>query len=262
MSAELTWLELRVRRRSTLAYSAGMVAYTLLIVALYPSFRQTTGLDRFTRGSSATVAAVFGASGSLTSPSGWVNSHLYGNFVPLIVLLIAIGYGAQAIAGQSEDGTLGPLLTLPVTRRGVLAQKIAGLVLLVVPVILAIMAGVVIGRAFQISVGLAPLLAISAGSLLLAVDYGLLAMLAGALTGARAAALGVASAAAVVGYVLSSLAPVVGWLHPARYASPFYYATGAGQLDQPRLGYLLVLLALGIVLALGAFAAFARMDVP
>ncbi|HZY76763.1 MAG TPA: hypothetical protein VFE40_10615 [Jatrophihabitantaceae bacterium] len=58
MRVELTRLDLRLRRRSALAYAVGTAAYAVLIVALYPSFRDDPALDRFTEGSNATVAAL------------------------------------------------------------------------------------------------------------------------------------------------------------------------------------------------------------
>lgn len=262
MRAELTRLDLRIRRRSALAYALGTAAYATLIVALYPSFRDDPTLDRFTRGSNATVAALFGANGSLTSPTGWVNANLYGNFVPLILLLITIGYGAHAIAGQSEDGTLGALLTLPVTRGSLLAQKVIALVLLALPAATLVMVGVAFGRTFALMIGYGALLGITAGSLLLAFDFGLLAMLVGALSGSRGVSLGITSATALAAYVLSSLASVVSWLRPARYASLFFYATGAGQLDEPRPAYLGVLTMVGLLAGVATAVAFARMDVP
>jgi ABC-2 type transport system permease protein len=262
MRVELTRLDLRLRRRSALAYAVGTAAYAVLIVALYPSFRDDPALDRFTEGSNATVAALFGASGSLTSPSGWINANLYGNFVPLILLLITIGYGAHAIAGQSEDGTLGAVLTLPVTRRSVLEQKVTALVLLAFPSAALVVAGVAFGRVFGLTLGYGGLLAVTAGSLLLALDFGLLALLVGTVAGSRAVALGVTSGLALAAYVLSSLAPVVSWLRPARYASLFFYATGSGQLDTPRPGHLAVLAAVGVVAGILTAVAFDRMDVP
>src|SRR5664280_1249359 len=73
------------------------------------------------------VAALFGANGPLTTPPGWLNANLYANFVPLIVLLLTIGYGAACLAGQDENGTLGLIASLPVSRRRIAAQKFASL---------------------------------------------------------------------------------------------------------------------------------------
>ena len=112
MTVETTRLDLRLRRRGMIGYAVGMAIYVVAVVALYPSFEHDTSLNSFTSGNS-TVAALFGASGSLTSPTGWMSANVYANFLPLVVLLLCIGYGASCVAGQEEDGTLGLVPTLP-----------------------------------------------------------------------------------------------------------------------------------------------------
>ena len=75
------------------------------------------------------VAALFGATGTLTSPAGWVNVNAYANFA-------AADHAAaddrlrrrSAIAGQNEDGTLGLLVVLPLARRESSPQKIATMI--------------------------------------------------------------------------------------------------------------------------------------
>ena len=120
MPADITRLELRLRRRSAIGYAAGMALYTLVVVALYPSFKNSTSLDSL---SGSTAAALFGVTGQLTSPGGWLNGNIYGNFFPLIMLLLTIGYGAACLAGQNEDGTLALIAALPVRRRAIVLQK-------------------------------------------------------------------------------------------------------------------------------------------
>jgi len=261
MSTELARLDARLRRRSMIGYALGMAVYAFVIVALYPTFKDDSSLNEFTKGGSK-LAALFGASGPLTTPPGWLNANVYANFLPLVVLLLTIGYGAFAIAGQDEDGTLGVLATLPVTRRSLLLQKAATMVLLGVPVSLLTMMVVLTGRWFQLPIGSANLVGISVGALLLGVDFGALALLLGAITGSRGTTLGITSALAAAAYLISSLAPVVQWIRPARYASPFYYAVGNGQLVN-RLGWssLVVLVVTAAVLLTGAVFAFERLDI-
>ena len=105
MRADIAVIDLQLRRRALLSYSVGMALYALVIVALYPQFKGATSLDQLTKNGSA-VAALFGATGSLTSPSGWLDANIYENFLPLIMLLITVGYGASCIAGQDEDLSL------------------------------------------------------------------------------------------------------------------------------------------------------------
>ena len=128
-----------------------MTVYALVVVALYPSFKNETSLNQLTDNGNA-VAALFGANGPLTTPTGWLNANLYANFVPLIALLLAIGYGASCLAGQDEDGTLALVATLPLTRRAIVAQKTATMSLQAVPVSLATMLCVLLGRGFDLPI--------------------------------------------------------------------------------------------------------------
>jgi ABC-2 type transport system permease protein len=121
---------------------------------------------------------------------------------------------------------------------------------------------VLLGRGFDLPITAAGLVGVTAGTVLLAIDFGALALLVGARTGGRGSALGIASTSAAAPYLISSLAPVVRWLHPARFASPFFYAVGDGQLSRG-LSVLdaAVLLAVAGALTVAATVAFERLDV-
>ena len=190
MSGDIARWDLRLRRRSTLAYSVGVGVYAVLIVVLYPTFEHDTSLDQLTSGSS-TVSALFGATGSLTTSSGWMNANLYANFVPLFALFMTVGYGATAIAGQDEDGTLGGLAALPLTRSRLLAEKVAALGLLSLPIPVVTLAAALAGRSFDVRLDSSALVGTTIGVALLALDFGLLALMLGAWTGRRGTALGV-----------------------------------------------------------------------
>ena len=261
MNGDVLRIDLRLRRRGTYGYTLGMAVYTLVIVALYPSFKDDTGLDKLTAHGS-TVAALFGANGPLTTPTGWLNANLYANFLPLILMLVTIGYGAASLAGQDEDGTLALITTLPLSRAYIVAQKAAALAILALPLSLATLACAIAGRGFQLNVDTGGLLGVTAGALLLGLAFGSIAMFIGALTGSRGTALGISAAIAATSYLLASLAPVVHWLHPARYASLFYYAVADNQLSQGLpLGFAAVLIATALAATLGAARAFERLDV-
>jgi len=258
MAADITRLDLTLRRRSAIGYAVGMALYTFVIVALYPSFKNDTGLDSL---AGSTAAALFGVTGSLTSPAGWLNANIYANFFPLVMLLLTIGYGAAAVAGQDENGTLCLLAVLPARRRALVVQKVAAMALQAVLVVAAVAAVVIAGRHFQLSLDTGRVLAVSATSLLLALDFGLIALAAGAATGSRAAALAVATTVAAISYLISSLAPVIDWIRPARYASPFYWAVGADQLSRGvTAADYLVLAAIAGVAAVATIALFDRLD--
>ena len=260
MISAIAELDLWNRRWSLLAYCAGMGLYALVVVALYPAFEHSSSLDTMIR-SDRTAAALFGVTGSLSSSAGWLNGNIYTNFYPLVMLLIAIGYGAAAIAGQDEDGTLCLIATLPASRRRLALGKVGALAAQATALAAIVAACVIAGRWFDLTTSPARVLATSAAVLVLGIDFGLIAMALGALTGRRGPALGLAAAFAAASYLISSLAPVVSWIAPARYASLFYWSVGDNQLAggvSP--ADWAVLIGVGALAAYLALRAFARLD--
>lgn len=261
MHADIARLDLRLRRRSILAYGVGLGAYTLLIVALYPAFKHDTGIDQLTR-SNPTLSALFGAAGSLTSPTGWMNANLYANFLPLFALLMTIGYGAAAIAGQDEDGTLGGLASLPLGRGRLLAEKVVALAVLSLPVPVVSLAATLVGRSFDLDLPIPALLQTTGLAAAMALDFGLIALALGSWTGHRGTATGVTAALAATAYVISSLSPVVAWVHHLRYLSPIYWSVGADQIsDGATIAGACLLLTLGAIASLAAYVGLQRLDI-
>ncbi|MDQ2757262.1 MAG: ABC transporter permease [Actinomycetota bacterium] len=261
MRTEVVGLDLRLRRRTLLGTALGAAAYLLLVIAVYPSFRRDSGFDAMIAANPA-AAAAFGVSGSITSPAGWLGANMYANVAPLLALLLSIGYGAAAIAGQDDDGTLGLVTSLPLSRPEVLAQKAVVLwaVSLVVP--LAALVTCVAGPAFQLSPDWGHLGWVTVSTALLAFDLGAVALLVGALTGSRGVALGTASSVAMVAYLVSALAPVVPAMGTVRWLSPFTWAVGNEQLARGQtLGGMVALVGLGVLLVGVTLPAFRRLDI-
>jgi ABC-2 type transport system permease protein len=191
-----------------------------------------------------------------------MNANLYANFVPLFALFMTVGYGAAAIAGQDEEGTLGALASLPVTRTRLLTEKLAALVLLCLPIPVLTLVVALVGRRFDVRLDSSALVGTTIGVALLALDFGVLALTVGVWTGRRGPALGVAVGLASAAYVVSALAPAVSWIHAIRFMSPFFWSVGANQL-QTGLGAssALALVLVAVALAGLALGRFRRMDI-
>ena len=258
MPADITRLELRLRRRSAIGYAAGLALYTLVVVALYPSFKNSTALNSL---SGSTAAALFGVTGQLTSPGGWLNGNIYGNFFPLIMLLLTIGYGAASLAGQDEDGTLALMATLPIRRRAIVLQKAWAMALQAFLLAAAVTVCVLAGRGFQLTVGPGNAVAIAAALTLMGLDFGLITMAVGAATGRRGTALGIGAGLAAASYLLSSLATTISGLRPGRYLSLFYWSVGNDQISKGvSTADFTVLTVAGLCALIAAVAAFRRAD--
>ena len=121
---------------------------------------------------------------------------------------------------------------------------------------------VIIGRSFQLDVTIANVASVSAAILLMGLDFGLVAMAAGALTGRRGTAIGAGTALAAASYLVSSLAPVASWIRPGRYASLFYWSVGNSQITQGVTpGDYAVLIITGLCALAAAMLAFRRLDI-
>jgi ABC-2 type transport system permease protein len=258
MPADVTRLELRLRRRSMTGYAAGLALYTLVVVALYPSFKHSASLDSL---SGSTAAALLGVTGQLTSPGGWLNGNIYGNFFPLVMLLLTIGYGAACLAGQDEDGTLALITTLPVPRRGILLQKLTAMTLQALLLAATVTACVLIGRGFQLTVNTADAITTSLAVVLMGLDFGLVAITAGAVTGRRGTGLGIASGLAAASYLLGALGTTIPAIRPARYLSLFYWSAGNDQISRGvSTADYAVLIGGGLCALVAAVTAFRRAD--
>ena len=176
MQTDISRLDLGTRSRAVFGYTIGVALYALVIVALYPSFEHSTSLDNLTK-DSPTMAALFGATGSLTSPAGWLNVNLYANIFPLLILLATIGYGASCLAGQDEEGTLAMIATLPIPRRRITLEKVLAMAIQAALIVVVVTSVIAFGHLFDIAVNAAYLWGTSLGVLLLGIDLGLIAML-------------------------------------------------------------------------------------
>ena len=261
MRTDIAWLDISNRRRSLIGYCLGMAIYALVVVAMYPAFKTSTSLDKLIQADS-TAAALFGVTGRISSSGGWLNGNIYANFFPLIMLLLTIGYGAACLAGQDEDGTLSLQAVLPVRRTAIVGQKATAMALQAAALAITVAVLVIIGRSFQLDVTVAHVASISAAIFLMGLDFGLVTMAAGALTGRRGTAIAAGTTLAAASYLISSLAPVISWLHPGRYASLFYWSVGNSQISQGVTpGDYTVLIVTGLCALAAAVLAFRRLDI-
>ena len=255
---------LRDLRRASCWWSLGIVALTAFMVAVYPSVRDNPDLNKMVEDYPDALKAFFGLGQDVdyTSAVGYLNSELFSLMAPLLLLIAAIGAGARAIAGEEERGTIDLLLANPLSRRRLVVDKLAALVVELMVLGAVLWLSLVVGcRVVDMHVSAAHLGAAATATVLLALAYGAIALLLGAWLGSRSAAIAITAAAAVAAYLLSSLAELVDFLRPLRGASPFYhYAAQDALRDGLALDHVALLLALGVVASVGAVAAFSRRD--
>ncbi|WP_421119656.1 ABC transporter permease subunit [Aquihabitans daechungensis] len=249
------------QRRALLGWSVGAATTVLLELALYPTVRDSdmSGLlDSYPE----TVKKLFGLT-DLSTGTGYVRAELVSLVLPMLLVIPAILWGSDAIAGEEDRRTIDLLLANPVSRRRIVLDKVLCLLGGVVGVGAAVLAALLLGNAlFSVGVAADRMLSAVVMTAALGIVFGLVALAAGAATGRRGFARGVAATLAVGAYLLSSLAPLAGWLEPWQGLSPWYHALGIDPLRTGLPAVHLAVLALlaGAAVAIGAIT-FDRRDI-
>jgi ABC-2 type transport system permease protein len=255
---------LRDQRRSLLLWGSYLVALAVLMALFYPTISHMTAFNQYLSQLPEGMKEMFGAGIiDYTSPVGYFSTELFSMMVPLLLLVFGIGFGANAIAGDEEKGTLGFLLTNPVPRWRVVVDKFGVLVVSMIMLGLFFWVGLVISSsAMSIDISMLKLGEATLGAMLLGLVFAALAFMAGCIKGNKGMSMGIASGLAVLTYLLNTLGGLVTWLKDYRFLSPFYHymepdtlANGISPM------HILVLLGLVAVFFAVSVPAFNRRDI-
>ncbi|MBI4259487.1 MAG: ABC transporter permease subunit [Actinobacteria bacterium] len=255
---------LREQRRATAWWAIGLFGLAAMYASFWPSIRESADqFAEYMENLPEAVRALFGGELDIGTPEGYMNAELFALMGPLLFTVVAVGAGARAIAGEEDRGTLDLLLSTPVARWRLVVDSFGAMAAQVALLGVVLWAGAAGGSAVM-GMDLSPLRLAQATLLtsLVGLVFGSTALLAGAATGRRGVAIGVAAALAVVTYALQALAVAVSALEPYRVLSPFHHS----QAGQPLVsglaaGHTAVLAAVPLVLIGVAVWAFERRDV-
>ncbi|MFC6718810.1 ABC transporter permease subunit [Natrialbaceae archaeon GCM10025810] len=139
---ETTRYEVRRRRRGTVAFVAGISVVAAFFIALFPAFDTADAdLDELIQAYPPAVRDAMGIE-TISTIEGFLAVELY-NFVWLLLLGLYFAYGAAGlIASDVERDRMDLLLSFPVSRARLLAEKVASLL---VPILaLNVVVGVVV----------------------------------------------------------------------------------------------------------------------
>jgi ABC-2 type transport system permease protein len=209
------------RKRSLIWWSIGLFLFVLMTVSLYPTVRDSTGMDELLDELPAAFKAFVGER-SFTSPLGYLQGRLFQLMAPLLFMVFAIGRGADAIAGEEQRHTMELLLSNPITRSRVVLEKFAAIAIEML-VLGAVLAGslIILAPPFGLDLSFEHYLSATLCVILLAMAFGGSALLIGSATGRKGLAVGLASAIAASTYVFESIATVATDVDRYAWVSPF-----------------------------------------
>lgn len=255
-AAVLAWT-LGGRARGLAGWAVAVAVMSLFYTATY-SFFDADQLGALADSMPAGLLTALGMD-DFVSVAGYVGSTVFGLLGPVLLLVHGIGGAASVLAGEEESGALELELTAPVSRRTVLLQRSAA-VLLGLAGLVAVIAVTVALTVTLLGLDGLPVrhvLAAALGLLLLTGALTLVTVAAGAVTGSRTVALAAGAGLAAASYVAESVGAVVDPLSWLRPLSPWHWYAGSSPLrtglDVPGFLGLLGLALLALVVALAAF---------
>lgn len=255
---------IRQRKWSTTWWSVGIAAYMVLVMIFYPTIRnQTNQLDKSFNQIPESAKVLITDTQDLFSPVGYMSSQIYYLMLPLIFSILTIGMGSSLLAKEENDNTLELLLSRPLSRGRLVAQKaLAGIVIFAIVGAVTLLSTLVMTKAVNMDISLVNVTVATLYSMALSLLFGAIAYFIASLGRAgRLASIGVAVLMALVGYIVSSLAQMVPWLKwPAKFFPFHYYHAGDLLTGNYAWRSFVSFVGISIILGVLAWLAFRRRD--
>jgi ABC-2 type transport system permease protein len=254
---------IRDRRRSLLFWGISFVLIAVMVVSLYPLIESFSAIQEYMELFPEEFLALFtGGMNDFTSPEGYLHSELFFLVFPLLILVFAINFGSNAVAGEEEQGTLDLLLSNPIPRWRLVLEKFAAMVFSILLLTLLFWGALAIsGYVVDMGLSLSRLAAVCFSAALLGVTFNAVALAVGCARGRRGLSMSTAGALVGYSYLLNTMAPLIDWLEPFQILSPFYYYIGADPLTNGLNGtHVAVLVGLTTVFIIIALATFRKRD--
>lgn len=135
------------QRRAPLTWGGSIGATCALIAAIWPSIEKSIGAA--IKSYPESIKQAFGIQ-ELDSVEKYVDAEMLSLIIPLVVAFFAVRCATRALVGAEEKGHLDPLLSLPVSRRALVAgtfidTAILTAAILIVSWLLTLLAGAAAG---------------------------------------------------------------------------------------------------------------------
>ena len=187
----------------------GIAAMTLLTLAFFHSL-SSSNLDQSFKTLPPAVQKIAGTQFSFKTVDGYIRQQIFALRIPMLTIILAVSLLIGLSAGDESRGLLEQQLSLPISRTGLLLQKLAAALVIVTVATCGAMAGILIALLFlHEHESFRLILEYTLSCAALSFTYGMVGFLVAALTGRHGLAVGIASAFAFLSYLINSLAPAV-----------------------------------------------------
>ncbi len=211
------------KRAMILAWSLGVFALNLFVVVLFAEFGRNSALQEQYRSLPASLQAFTGSLG-IDTISRYLSSLLYFNNATMLLWIMAIGYGVNAIVGEEERGTLETTLATRVSKMRFYSQKLAaGMIIFAIVNIVGLIA-IWIGLAL-ISESMDPIRLLQATLMLWIYTalLGVFALAVGAATGRKSLTIGITTVTIAIMLIVYTFSQSVSWMKGFELITWNYY---------------------------------------
>ena len=250
------------KRWSNFGWFISVVGFSIMIVALFPTFRDSLGeaLQNTPEG----LKSLLGDASSYQNINSYIDVLLLSRIV-FLTLIMGVVLGTGLLSGEESDGRLQSLLAQPVSRTKIYWQKFFAMNIIIFLITSGMFFGSAIG-AMMVgeldSLNLPRLVQATLMTALITSAFGTLAYSIGAITGKKGTAGIVAGFFAFASYMITTLAGTATVLKNVNYFSPFKYFNDPGimgnGIDINHLGIFTLIIAL---LAFLGWIIFTRRDI-
>ena len=249
---------LRDNRRAPWTWGGGLGAMTALMAAIWPSIEDS--MSELVKEYPASLKEAFGIV-ELDTVEKYVDAEMLSLIVPLALAFFAVRCATRFTVGAEDRGYLDTLLSVPVSRRVVVAASfvvcgIAGAAILAVIWALTWITGTIAGSgisATTLAAGLANVWP-------LAMAFAGLAVCAAGFLHRPATVTAIAAGTLVAMYIVDLVAKLSDAMQPFGVLSAFHYYGSAVQ-DGLHAGHMLGLTVAGVLLAAAGALLFERRDI-
>ena len=194
------------KRNSLAFYAAGVILYSIFILLIWPSIRNSA-LSQIWNSYPENLKKAFGAGINYASFDGFLTLEYLSNIWVIVMAVFSIGTGAASLAGEIEKGTMEVLLAQPISRRAVVVSRFlyysTALLMLIAATLVPIAAGspIVSGN-----ISYPGLLAVGLLAFLFFAAIGSYTFMFSAMFNSRGMAVSVAAGVIIFSYALNLLA--------------------------------------------------------
>jgi ABC-2 type transport system permease protein len=250
------------KRWSTLIWLFAIAVFCLLIVVLFPTFKDSFG--EALKDTPDSLKTLLGEATDYQNINGYIDIQVVNQMV-FLTLIMGVLLGTSLMSGEENSGTLQTLLAQPVSRSRIYWQKFLALSILVFVANAGILAGTLIGALLIGEFGNLYLIRTLLASLmiwLVTLVFSTLAFAVGGITGKKGLSGIVSGFLAFTLYMITSLSGTAEVLRTINNASPFkYFNTPSVMKSGLDIGNLFILTGIIAMLAAIGWYFFTRRDV-